>query len=475
MILSLLICTHANSETIDTGNILSNSTFGTGTTYDSTGWNISEHTHGHNYMSSGGGNDIGGSVAAVEDTVIDQTIKLSEDTNMITEEIQGGWSSTVSADIWFWNAYNNTTTLKQEIIGSDGSTTTQQRIIEDTGCGYMNCGQFENYTDTYVQGPNVHQDFDIKVSVENTNTLTGHYGPDIDNVELKVVYNKFDPIDEDTEEILDDIDDNIIIYTPEEDSFVVIDDSFSEDFYFEDMFVVEDMTIMNELPDIEEFEEAEISMEEDMVIDEEMEMEEEIEMEEEMEEETIAMEEDTQEEAIQEEEVSNDNNDMETTEENSDSMEEKQESEEGTSEVAENEDEESKPDSEDTEDTEVQTEDSKKQEIVQQKEVQDKKSINVEVAEVEVTSVKEVTLFSNQDSLDNYTDIVFYQADNIYVSVDTDFFQQIDLSQYNQQIYENVSLSSYIDNDPIEIQKKKLLEIRRSKQKILLELQALRN
>jgi hypothetical protein len=156
-------------------------------------------------------------------------------------------------------------------------------------------------------------------------------------------------------------------------------------------------------------------------------------------------------------------------------MEEKQESKEGTSEVAENEDEERKPDSENTEDTEVQTEDIKKQEIVQQKEVQDKKSINVEVAEVEVTSVKEVTLFSNQDSLDNYTDIAFYQADNIYVSVDTDFFQQADLSQYNQQIYENVSLSSYIDNDPIEIQKKKLEQIRRNKQKILLELQALRN
>ena len=454
MILSLLICTHANSETIDTGNILSNSTFGTGTTYDSTGWNISEHTHGHNYMSSGGGNDVGGSVAAVEDTVIDQTIKLSEDTNMITEEIQGGWSSTVSADIWFWNEYNNTTILKQEIIGSDGSTTTQQRIIEDTGCGYMNCGQFENYTDTYVQGPNVHQDFDIKVSVENTNTLTGHYGPDIDNVELKVVYNKFDPIDEDTEEILDDIDDNIIIYTPEEDSFVVIDDSFSEDFYFEDVFVVEDMTIMNELPDIEEFEEEEIFMEEEVEMEEEMEMEEEV---------------------LEDKEVSNNNNDMETAEKNSDSMEEKQESEEGTSEVAENEDEERKPDSENTEDTEVQTEDIKKQEIVQQKEVQDKKSINVEVAEVEVTSVKEVTLFSNQDSLDNYTDIAFYQADNIYVSVDTDFFQQDDLSQYNQQIYENVSLSSYINNDPIEIQKKKLEQIRRNKQKILLELQALRN
>ena len=51
MILSLLICTHANSETIDTGNILTNSTFGTGETTSTTGWSTDGdhgiHTHGN--------------------------------------------------------------------------------------------------------------------------------------------------------------------------------------------------------------------------------------------------------------------------------------------------------------------------------------------------------------------------------------------------------------------------------------------
>ena len=114
----------------------------------------------------------------------EDTVSLADDTNMLKEEIQQGWESTVSSDIWFWNNYSNTTTLKQTITGSDGSVTTQERIIQDTGCSYINCGQFENYSDTYVQGSNTQTDFDIKVDVTNTNNLTGHWGPDIDNIEL---------------------------------------------------------------------------------------------------------------------------------------------------------------------------------------------------------------------------------------------------------------------------------------------------
>ena len=37
----------AFGETIDTVNILTNSTFGTGTTYSTTGWTVSSGTHGH--------------------------------------------------------------------------------------------------------------------------------------------------------------------------------------------------------------------------------------------------------------------------------------------------------------------------------------------------------------------------------------------------------------------------------------------
>jgi hypothetical protein len=288
---SLVISFKSFGVEIDTGNILTNSTFGTGTTYDTTGWTIDEHTHGHNYMSSGGGNDPGGSVAAEEETVIEQTIKLSEKTNMTTQEIQNGWSSTIGADIWYWNNYSNTTTLKQTITGSDGSVSTQQRVINNTGCGSINCGQFNNYTDTHIQGSNTQSDFDIKVSVKNTNSLTGHWGPDIDNVTLNVNYTYIPPINEETQDVIDDIDEDIIdiiedlpedfdwnndeyVWEDEytwEDEYVIIDEGFNNDFYFEEELetIDFDMDVFEEPPMFEDFNTEDMPSMEEVFFEEE--------------------------------------------------------------------------------------------------------------------------------------------------------------------------------------------------------------
>ena len=51
------------AEEVTTGNLLNNSTFGTGTTYSNSGWTITSEDY-HNYTSLGGGNDPGGAVAA---------------------------------------------------------------------------------------------------------------------------------------------------------------------------------------------------------------------------------------------------------------------------------------------------------------------------------------------------------------------------------------------------------------------------
>ena len=55
----ILLSSTAISETVTTNNLLSNSTFGTGTTYDTTGWTISSGTSGHGDTTIGGGNDPG--------------------------------------------------------------------------------------------------------------------------------------------------------------------------------------------------------------------------------------------------------------------------------------------------------------------------------------------------------------------------------------------------------------------------------
>ena len=609
---------------VNTGNLLSNSTFGTGTTYSDDSWTIDEHTHGHHgtgsFATVGGGNNPGGSVAAEEDTSVEQTINsIATAGSMTVPEVQKGFSSTLSADVWFWNQYNNTLTLKQTITDSDGNVTIQQRVIEDTGCGSINCGQFTNYTDKHIQGANSSTDFSIKVGVHNTNNRSGHWGPDIDDVELNVTYTDVPPIDTTVQEELDTIEEDWTfddtnfddyIDTDFEEEFVFEDDfEWEENFYFEEEIDMEEyMTVdfedqwidmdfeememeemtfeefedfdmdmdmgpemvfedefintememtgfddvyMEEFEEFEEFEDAwgmepemeltemdtffndmsddeweefeemsedeftefleeefpedftamreemeEMPMEEpEMAMEEEMpmepEMEEEMnepEMEEEMNEpepemEVASNEEDdmmTDEpepemEEPENEEVQNENTD-EATEEPNENVEEESKNEDSPSEVAENEDEKSESDSEDVADADVQAEGETKQKTIQKAEVKSDRKISIDEIKVKKikVNVEKVTLFSDQESLDSYETMSFYQPEQIYTDVDTSFFDQIDMVEYNKQIYQNVRLASYMDNDPVEVHRKNVERIYMEKQRLLIELKQLK-
>ena len=584
--LFLLISTLGNTETINTGNILTNSTFGTGTTYSTEGWTVDEHTHGHHgtggFSYLGGGNNPGGSVAAEEDTEIKQTVTLSEKTNMTTQEIQNGWSSTIGADIWYWNQYDNTTTLKQTITGSDGSVSTQQRVIQDTGCGSINCGSFTNYTDTHVQGSNTQTDFDIEVSVTNTNNRTGHWGPDIDDVTLSISYTHIPPIDTDTQEIIDDVDEDITdiiedipedfdwynddivfedTYIWEEEEYTWEDDyAWEEDFYFEEELETIDFDIVDfeELPMFEEFETfeempiiEEVFFEEDYIMEPPpMEMMEEIfteEFEEDftefleetgMEEEFMEFLEDegiTAEEFFEEitEEEFNDEPTTESFEEFEEEFEEIATNEESPPEIIETEEEtveleaepeseiieeekevaqnepteepqeestEEEPDSEGTEESEVPTEESGEQDDIQpegREEVDTNDRVTTDVAEVEsklkknlkkiAKQIAKVTkqttqnlskedLFFKNNTLDAYNKIQFYKSKDIYKDTSLDLFNnQIDLGVYDKEIYGDITLASYSQNDPVEVHRVQLLEAKQKTNRLKLELEAMKN
>jgi len=478
ILLSLFLFTTGKSETVNTGNILTNSTFGTGTTYDTTGWTIDEHTHGHNNMAAGGGNNPGGSVAAEQDTVISQTVSLADDTNMITEEIQSGWSSTLSADLWFWNDYNNTVTLKQTITGSDGTTSVNQRIIEDTGCGSINCGQFVNYSDTYIQGVNTQTDFDIKVDVTNTNTLTGHWGADIDDIELSVSYTKFDPITEDIQDDLDTIDD--IDFDYDEIDFVIPEDIWTEDWTdFDDVFIEEEFfeeefetIFLEEFDDFEEFEEAAF---EDLEVPEEFES---FFSEEFTDEEMEIIEEEFADEftdEIMEEVVEDEPTELAATEEEEIIEEAANEEKEVAAAEEETAEEEkiTKDDNVDITEEETETEILKEDKEIEVVETEDNK-INIEVNDNVSVVVKQISLFDNGNQLAAYDNADFYQPENIYSDVDNALFIQADLSIYNKGIYLNIGLDNYISTDPVGQHEQKLYEIKVNKIQLMIELQKLK-
>jgi len=185
-----------NTTGTTTGNVLTNSTFGT-SGYNTNGWTISGDVgHGHNSTSGStqSGQNTSGGVLAFEgdpNGSIYQDVDLVGDGKLTQAQINEGFTSTMSSDIWFWNNTENTFTLKQTITAGDGTVTTQTRNINDHDPNRAgNSGQWNNYTDSYTHNTNTQTDFTIRAEVYNNTAGTAsdgaHRGPDVDNVQLSI-------------------------------------------------------------------------------------------------------------------------------------------------------------------------------------------------------------------------------------------------------------------------------------------------
>ena len=288
----------AFSTEVDTGNILTNSTFGTGDTTTTTGWSTSGddgiHTHGEwGFPYQTGMDDSGGVLAfeGHEEDNVYQDVDLVGDGHLTQPEMKQGFTSTMGADVWFWNNIENTLTLKQTVTGADGSVSTQVREI--TGTSTTDGNTFKNYTNVYIQGSNTQTDITIRAELFNKKAGTAydnsHRGPDVDNVTLNITYNEIPPINEDAQDAIDDIENNIpkipedwyddsYEYKPEddwswEDDYVIIEDDFEDFIEFEeyntefedfDTVVIEDFeefeVIEFEEPGLDFFEETDFDM-----------------------------------------------------------------------------------------------------------------------------------------------------------------------------------------------------------------------
>ena len=139
---------------------------------------------------------------------------------------------------------------------------------------------------------------------------------------------------------------------------------------------------------------------------------------------------------------------------------------------------EKKPTSETTKKSIIQT-----KKIAKQKEIQQKKAIVKNLARImdkvdkdiknisKNLAVKNIikmeAMTSQQESLDQYQATIFYKPKDIYLD-------QLNLID-NRLIYADKSLATYIQNDKMEIKARKLIEIRSRKEKLLIELEVLKN
>ena len=538
LLLTLCLLTSTSTSTeIDTGNILSNSTFGTGNTTTTTGWSTdsnSIHTHNEWGFPYQTGMDDSGGVLAFEGHTEDnvyQDVDLVDDGHLTQQQMNQGFTSTMGADVWFWNNIENTLTLKQTITGADGTVSTQIREI--TGTSTTDGNTFTNYTNVHIQGSNTQTDITIRAELFNETAGTAyddsHRGPDVDNVTLNVTYQDIPPIDEDTQDVIDNIEDNIPDIPEdifEEPEFIFEEEYFTweEDFYFDDTFTIEEDFSVYEMP--EEFQIIEMPEEfEDMVMDMPDEMPDmempadmedaftvlsdempEMEMTEEMEEEFVEMVED---EMPEMEDMQEEPTEMEMTEEETVDMEieteedtmemPKEEAEE--MEVAENDDtmEEPKKDEEPSESADETLEEesgskeglsktaANEEEAVGDTDVADKGGIktknievskNIKIKDVDVGEIKITVnpkdIFKEVVSLDSYESKDFYKDKGLQYKVNDDFFDQASMIQYNKEIYTNVTLIAYIQTDPVTVYKQELQELAIQKAGIMIELKLLR-
>ena len=137
-----------------------------------------------------------------------------------------------------------------------------------------------------------------------------------------------------------------------------------------------------------------------------------------------------------------------------------------------------KPSSETPKKSTIQTKKFAKQKAIQQKKAivknlarimdkvdKDIKNISKNLAVKNIIKIEAMT--SEQVSLNAYANTQFYKPKNIYL-------EQLPIFD-NRLIYADKSLATYIQNDKMEIKARKLQEINSRKQKILMELEVLKN
>ena len=125
-------------------------------------------------------------LATTGNSTSSSTVSLTDDAGLSKTQINAGFSSTLGADVWFWSGVSSKVTLRQTLTDDNGTVITQYRDI--TGTSDIR----KNYTDTIIVGSNSQQNYNITASIENVSSgysAGSHVGPDINNPSLVVTTN----------------------------------------------------------------------------------------------------------------------------------------------------------------------------------------------------------------------------------------------------------------------------------------------
>ena len=236
-----------NNVYADTTNNLVSQDFTTGWS----GTNIST-THGSNVIAGVDG-----------EYVVSDSVSLN-DTGINKESLNEGFSVTGSADIWFWNNYSQSVTQTIKTIDDNGETITQNRTVSGTCATWNGCG-YGSMTDTLIINSNTQQDYDVSLrySFSVPSQPNGHYGADLKNPSLTVDYTYVPPLDSATQTALLELNTEIVYDLEKIDNFTFKDEEITFDDFSMDTMLVDSK---EETPELEP--EAELSNNQDLTFTE---------------------------------------------------------------------------------------------------------------------------------------------------------------------------------------------------------------
>ena len=355
------------------------------------------------------------------------------------ESLNEGFTVTGSAEYWFWSGYNASVTQTIKTVDDNGNTLTQTRVVTGT------TGNYTTLSDQLIVSSNTQQDYDVSLRYDFTDNsgLSGHYSADLKNPSLSVTYTYVPPLDSATQTALLDLNNDIKDDLKDVDTFKFEED----DFKFEETFTEMPEFETNEsLPELKEEDKQEVLdtnsfTESAAPSDEKTDA-------------SLSQVEDSQDlpEPQNEEQEPSLQAEQSLTEESDTEKETSTEKEQTTEAVA----------------------DSKSNVSGEKKSISLAKSmekIDAEVKDIgknlELKNLVKIKLMSDNSALESYANIQFYKPKNIYLD-------QIDIRD-NRVLYANASLVSYQQKDPLFQAQKELFDIRQEKQKLIREIQVLKN
>ena len=355
------------------------------------------------------------------------------------ESLNEGFTVTGSAEYWFWSGYNASVTQTIKTVDDNGNTLTQTRVVTGT------TGNYTTLSDQLIVSSNTQQDYDVSLRYDFTDNsgLSGHYGADLKNPSLSVTYTYVPPLDSATQTALLDLNNDIKDDLKDVDTFKFEED----DFKFEETFTEMPEFETNEsLPELKEENKQEVLdtnsfTESAAPSDEKTDA-------------SLSQVEDSQDlpEPQNEEQEPSLQAEQSLTEESDTEKETSTEKEQTTEAVA----------------------DSKSNVEGEKKSISLAKSmekIDAEVKDIgknlELKNLVKLKIMSDHSVLESYANIQFYKPKNIYLD-------QIDIRD-NRVLYANASLVSYQQKDPLFQAQKELFDIRQEKQKLIREIQILKN